>query len=64
MTNKKFIAILFFTLSTCFIFGQDKFEYNRIDANWESMAANYKVPEWFKNGKIGVWMHWGNSLFN
>lgn len=59
MTNKKFIAILFFTLSTCFIFGQDKFEYNRIDANWESMAANYKVPEWFKNGKIGVWMHWG-----
>ena len=23
------------------------------------MAANYKVPEWFQDGKIGVWMHWG-----
>jgi len=30
-----------------------------IDPNWESMAENYKVPEWFQNGKIGVWMHWG-----
>ena len=23
------------------------------------MAANYQVPEWFVDGKIGVWMHWG-----
>jgi len=30
-----------------------------IEPTWESMAANYQVPEWFQNGKIGVWMHWG-----
>ena len=30
-----------------------------IAPNWESMAANYQVPEWFQDGKIGVWMHWG-----
>lgn len=30
-----------------------------IEANWESMAENYNVPEWFQDGKIGVWMHWG-----
>ena len=23
------------------------------------MAANYQVPQWFVDGKIGVWMHWG-----
>ena len=32
-----------------------------IEPNWESMAANYQVPEWFQDGKIGVWMHWGIS---
>ena len=30
-----------------------------IQPNWDSMAANYRVPEWFVDGKIGVWMHWG-----
>ncbi len=25
------------------------------------ISANYKVPEWFVDGKIGVWMHWGIS---
>jgi len=30
-----------------------------IEPTWASMAANYKVPEWFQDGKIGVWMHWG-----
>ena len=30
-----------------------------INPNWKSMAANYQVPEWFQDGKIGVWMHWG-----
>ena len=32
-----------------------------IDPNWESMAENYQIPEWFQDGKIGVWMHWGIS---
>ena len=30
-----------------------------IEPTWESMAENYEVPEWFQDGKIGVWMHWG-----
>ena len=32
-----------------------------IQPTWESMAANYQVPDWFQDGKIGVWMHWGIS---
>jgi alpha-L-fucosidase len=30
-----------------------------IEPTWESLAVNYHVPEWFVDGKIGVWMHWG-----
>jgi alpha-L-fucosidase len=30
-----------------------------IEPTWESMAAKYQPPEWFQDGKIGVWMHWG-----
>ena len=30
-----------------------------IEPTWESLAANYQVPQWFMDGKIGVWMHWG-----
>ncbi len=31
----------------------------QIEPNWESMAEHYQVPDWFVDGKIGVWMHWG-----
>lgn len=34
---------------------------SEIEANWESMAANYKPPQWFVDGKVGVWTHWGVS---
>ncbi len=33
----------------------------QIDPTWESLAENYEVPQWFVDGKIGVWMHWGIS---
>ena len=33
----------------------------QIEPNWESLAENYEVPEWFVDGKIGVWFHWGIS---
>ncbi|MGJ8657536.1 MAG: alpha-L-fucosidase [Akkermansiaceae bacterium] len=32
---------------------------DEIKPTWESMAQNYKAPEWFQDGKIGVWTHWG-----
>lgn len=31
----------------------------KIDPDWESLKANYEVPEWFQDGKLGVWFHWG-----
>lgn len=29
----------------------------------ESIAAHYQCPEWFRNAKFGIYMHWGiNSI--
>ncbi|MEP5341563.1 MAG: alpha-L-fucosidase [Algibacter sp.] len=64
MYNFKLFIIVFLFISTVVCFGQKKqgaFDYEKIEANWESMAQNYQVPEWFQDGKIGVWMHWGVS---
>ncbi|HAY35817.1 MAG TPA: glycoside hydrolase family 29 [Bacteroidetes bacterium] len=30
-----------------------------IETTWESLAEHYEVPEWFVDGKLGVWFHWG-----
>src|ERR1700679_4262295 len=27
--------------------------------NWESIQKNYKDPDWFRDGKFGIMMHWG-----
>ena len=27
--------------------------------SWESLAANYRVPDWFRDAKFGIWAHWG-----
>lgn len=27
--------------------------------NWENLAANYQFPEWFIDGKFGIFIHWG-----
>ena len=26
---------------------------------WESIRANYKVPEWYLDAKFGIFIHWG-----
>tara|TARA_R110000765_G_scaffold170687_2_gene275660 strand:+ start:41889 stop:43469 length:1581 start_codon:yes stop_codon:yes gene_type:complete len=31
----------------------------KVEANWKDMAKHYQVPEWFVDGKIGIWTHWG-----
>jgi alpha-L-fucosidase len=30
-----------------------------VEPTWESMAEHYQVPDWFVNGKLGIWFHWG-----
>lgn len=26
---------------------------------WESLIANYRCPDWFRDAKLGIWAHWG-----
>ena len=26
---------------------------------WESLAEHYRVPDWFRDAKFGIWAHWG-----
>src|SRR5438105_4010966 len=30
-----------------------------IAPTWESLAAHYRVPDWFRDAKFGIWAHWG-----
>ncbi len=30
-----------------------------IAPSWTSLAASYRVPEWFRDAKFGIWAHWG-----
>ena len=50
------IYILFFLLFFKIAF---TIKAQTVEPTWESMAEHYNVPEWFQDGKIGVWMHWG-----
>ena len=27
--------------------------------NWNSLGDNFKVPTWWRQAKIGMWLHWG-----
>ncbi len=29
------------------------------EASWESLRRHYRVPEWFKDAKFGIFIHWG-----
>jgi alpha-L-fucosidase len=36
----------------------EKMMEGKFKPTWESLK-NYKVPEWFRNAKFGIWAHWG-----
>ena len=29
------------------------------EADWQSIVNNYKTPDWFKDAKFGIFIHWG-----
>lgn len=29
------------------------------ETNWPSLVKNYEVPEWFRDAKFGIFIHWG-----
>lgn len=39
-------------------FGPAAFSKPPFSPTWDSLK-NYKVPEWYKDAKFGIWAHWG-----
>ncbi len=31
----------------------------KVSPSWESLAENYRAPDWFRDAKLGLWSHWG-----
>ena len=29
------------------------------DLTWEELGAKYPRPAWYRDGKLGIWAHWG-----
>ncbi|GAB3658818.1 alpha-L-fucosidase [Echinicola sediminis] len=54
------VAILSAIFSGCSTNGKEKkaTQPKRFEENWESLR-NYEVPEWFKDAKLGIFIHWG-----
>lgn len=53
MKIQKLLLLLIVTLGCRFASAQT------IQPTWESLADHYKTPQWFVDGKLGVWFHWG-----
>jgi alpha-L-fucosidase len=30
-----------------------------VGADWASLAAHWRMPDWFRDAKFGIWAHWG-----
>jgi len=54
MRKTLFIVFLIVWVTLNFNATAQKFE-----PNWKSLAENYKCPDWFRDAKFGIFMHWG-----
>jgi alpha-L-fucosidase len=38
--------------------GADRAAAARFQPDWDSLAAGYRTPDWFRDAKFGIWAHW------
>jgi len=38
--------------------GNEPVASGKFESTWQSLSQ-YKVPDWFRNAKFGIWAHWG-----
>lgn len=53
------ILITFFTATIVGNAQKRRNNIKRFESNWESISQNYKIPEWYKDAKFGIFIHWG-----
>lgn len=61
------LLVFLFLLSTHASASVDEFDFDiavgPYEASRESIAKHYRIPEWFRDAKFGIYMHWGlNSV--
>ncbi len=57
--KKKIFSFVIFIAFNFVVFAQtEPLEKGKFEPNWESLQQ-YKVPDWFRNAKFGIWAHWG-----
>jgi len=62
MKTRSFFVLFFLTTCLLNVSAQDSINEPMVQGSfkptWESLQQ-YKVPEWFRNAKFGIWAHWG-----
>src|SRR5215217_2891673 len=53
------VALLIFIGIGCSVKKAQKDNNFRYEAGWESIRSHYKVPDWFRDAKFGIFLHWG-----
>lgn len=55
--NKFYTSFILVLFITAFV-GKKVNAQQKYQANWDSLA-HYKTPEWFRDAKFGIFIHWG-----
>ncbi len=68
MKNKSFIILLLWFISSACLaqepciqpvkYLHESMQTGKFKPTWKSLEQ-YKVPEWYRNAKFGIWAHWG-----
>ncbi len=61
MNIRKISFILLLAGISISVFSQqpnEKIETGKFEPTWTSLQQ-YKIPDWFRNAKFGIWAHWG-----
>lgn len=43
----------------CFLLCLTQLSAQHVEADWESIKTNHPYPQWFKDAKLGIFIHWG-----
>ncbi|HSU65715.1 MAG TPA: alpha-L-fucosidase, partial [Tepidisphaeraceae bacterium] len=43
---------------SAFSFGEEPAVHRPFEPTWESLQ-HHQVPEWYRDGKFGIFVHWG-----
>lgn len=61
MRNQISFLLLLLIFCATKITAQEKFNKNKFmySDDWESIRSHYKIPDWFRDAKFGIFLHWG-----